>query len=384
MRIAVLNITVSGISGGYKSYLQNILPRLSADDRVEALLCVSPASLEVRDWLPVGGKIELRDCPQFRPFGRGLSRELGRHLTAFSPDVIFVPIARPVSFGHIPVVTMIQNMAPMVSWRGAGLLEKARLAARWVETFRAVKRADGVIAISDFVRDFLLKRWGVPPGKVASIYFGAALPDTAQSRPAQVPSGWGDFVFTAGSIDPYRSLEDIIGCAAQFRRDRGTPLNVVVAGAARSSMRSYERRLKIMAERAGVSADLCWTGQLSRAEMTWCYKNCRVFVMTSRVETSPVTALEALACGAVCIAADNAPLPEFFGDAAYYYTPGDAQMLATRVAGIYALGPAAKNAVSANAHERAQKFNWDTTATETLDFLEVFALRFSRAYSQRG
>jgi hypothetical protein len=42
MRLAVVNLTGGGFSGGYKKYLENMLPRLAEHSEVEALLCASP------------------------------------------------------------------------------------------------------------------------------------------------------------------------------------------------------------------------------------------------------------------------------------------------------------------------------------------------------
>jgi glycosyltransferase involved in cell wall biosynthesis len=367
MRLAVLNLTASGMSGGYRSYLQNIVPRLAADSRVRSVLCCSLASLRVEEWISHNEKIQFADCQPFTPLGRRLDRDLENRLSSFSPDVIFAPTARAVRYRHVPVVTMIQNMAPLCSWRSYGLTEWPRLAAQRLETFRAVRQAAGVIAISNFVRQFLLREWGVAEGKIFPIYFGAPLPAVNPVRPSQLPSGWRDFIFTAGSIEPYRSLEDVISCAEHSRKKMGRPLRVAIAGQARESMKPYELRLKDRAIKAGVSADICWMGQLSSSEMTWCYKNCLAFVMTSRIEACPNTVLEAMACGSVCIAADNEPLPELFSEAALYYTPGSGKMLAAQVEEVASLSNEEKTRISISTYERSRKFTWEAAAEKTVD-----------------
>ena len=369
MRLAVINSTGGGISGGYRNYLTNILPHLADNVRVEALLCVSPASLRVQEWLPLNTKIQFAECPPYRPFSRKFVNGLHKSLSLFKPDVIFVPIARPIRYENIPVAAMIQNMSPLVSWKWYGLLEWPRLAAQWLETYRAVRQADRVIAISDFVRQFLVENWGVSPEKVVPVYFGAPSPASTLTRPARIPLDWGNFIFTAGSIEPYRGLEDIIKCAVYSRTKLGQPLRFVLAGSARNSMLAYESRLKTMAEKAGVLADLCWAGQLSYEEMTWCYKNCSAFVMTSRVEAAPNTVLEAMACGSICVAAENAPLPEFFAETAQYYAPGDGEMLAGRIKDVLAWDIPRRDQVSAAAMRRSHKFTWEIAVKETLDVL---------------
>lgn len=373
MRLAILNPTASGMSGGYKAYLQNILPRLAADSRVQSLLCCSLASLRVKEWIPPNEKIWFSDCPPFGLFGRRLDRRLEETLGSFDPAVIFVPTARFVRFRDVPVVTMIQNMAPLCAWGEYGLTEWPRLAAQRLETYRAVKQADEVIAISDFVRQFLLRKWGIAEEKIVPIHFGAPQAVPNPVRPSRLPSGWNEYIFTAGSLEPYRSLEDVISCADHFRKTIGRPLRVVVAGSARKSMRSYELRLKAMAERAGVSADICWIGQISSPEMAWCYRNCAAFVMTSRIEACPNTVLEAMACGSICIAADNPPLPELFSETALYYRPGDGRMLAARIGEVFSMSSAERDRMSAATHERSCEFTWEKTAGKTMELLERVA-----------
>ncbi len=47
MKIAIINITGGGMSGGYKKYLQNVIPRMARHNDVEAILCASPDSISV-------------------------------------------------------------------------------------------------------------------------------------------------------------------------------------------------------------------------------------------------------------------------------------------------------------------------------------------------
>ena len=67
MRIAIINITGGGISGGYQKYLINILPRITVHHEVEAILCASPASLNVESWFGSLSDVEFIDCKAFQP-----------------------------------------------------------------------------------------------------------------------------------------------------------------------------------------------------------------------------------------------------------------------------------------------------------------------------
>lgn len=365
------------MSGGYLSYLLNMLPRLAADDRLSSILCVSPARIRLREKFRLPEKVVFRDCAAFTPLNIAVRKELHSSLSVFAPDVMFVPIARPVRFLDVPVVTMIQDMAPLVPHSWYGGVERIKMIIRRMEAGRAVRTAARVIAISGFVRDMLAKDWAVGPESTDLIYFGSPAAGDAAEKPGNFPAGREDFVFTAGSIEPYRGLEDLIECA-KCCLDRGEPApRIIVAGTARTGMLPYEKRLKEAAGRAGVSRYFHWAGQLPEAEMTWYYRHCAAFVMTSRVEACPNVALEAMACGALLVAADNPPLPEFFSDSAVYYSPGDGRALCETLLKCLALSPDRKLAASGRARERSLGFSWDIAADKTITSL-------ARAAAGRG
>lgn len=370
MKLAIINQTGGGISGGYKNYLQSILPRIAADPRVSSILCISPRSTGIEELVGPDKKIRFEACATFRPLSGGVDREMDKVLSSYLPDIIFVPTARVARFRQVPVVTMVQNMAPLVSWEWYGLWQKFKLLVQRYETHRAVREADKIITISGFVRQFLLEKWGVQAEKIEPIYFGTPLAEEKAVRPDTLPAEWKTFVFTAGSIEPYRSLEDIIKCAEYSRKTLGIPLRIVIAGQAKDDMHQYELHLKDLAQKAGVTPDLCWAGQISAEKMTWCYKNCSAFIMTSRVEAGPNTVLESMNCGAVCVAADNAPLPEFYGKAALYYKPGDGEMLAARLSEVLFWDKEKREQVSAAAYARSCEFTWEKSAAKTVDLFE--------------
>lgn len=365
IKLAILNLTAGGISGGYKSYLQNMLPRLAEHPEVEGVLCVSPDGFGIEGWVPPHPKLKHSSCAPYGPLSRRLDEAAGKELREFMPDVVFVPVARRVDCGA-PVVCMVQNMAPLVSWEWYRIYEWPRLAVQRRETMLAAGKAEAVIVMSDFVKDVLGAKLGAEAGKLRLVYFGTpALP--ADSRaPAGAPDG--EFVFTAGSLEPYRALEDLLGAAAQLRR-AGRPRKFLVAGSARKSVAAYGRDLKEQAVRLGVAEDFIWAGQLQPEEMGWCYDHCAAFVMTSRVETLGVIGLEALSHGCVCVSSESRPLPEVFGRSADYYPPGDCPRLAHVLERVLALGGAERAARREAAKLRAARFNWDSAAEKTLEIL---------------
>jgi glycosyltransferase involved in cell wall biosynthesis len=339
MHVAIVNLTAGGLSGGYRKYLQAVVPHLRRDRRVS----------RVDVYLPEMERPPAIEADAVRHFP---SRDDARRWIAESrPDVVFVPTAQALDCGR-PVVSMVRNMEPLsVPFEGNPWSERARNVLRASAARRAAVRADRIIAVSRHVRDFLVGRWGIDPAKVGVVYHGVEAGDE-ERRPAGL-DGVERFLFTAGSIRPARGLDDLTEIG-------GT---LVIAGDVDPRMERYARGLR---ERLR-GRDVRWLGRLDAAEMAWCFRRCRAFVMTSRAEACPNTVLEAMAEGCISISTDCAPMPEFFGDAAVYYAARDARNLAARVA---ALDATDTGALRERAFARARDFTWEATASQTVDQLE--------------
>lgn len=350
MRIAVANITGGGLSGGYRKYLQRLMPRLAADRRIDRLTV----------FIPSGSAVTLDaalDARTYEPTDRGV-RALIAEMRALAPNVVFVPTARFVETG-VPLVTMVRNMEPlMVPFGGNTWREGIRNLGRAGQAKRASRSATRVIAVSRFVRDFLVNRWSIPSERVGLVYHGV---DPVASTDVRKPRT----LFTAGSIRPARGLEDAINALAHLPEH----FDLRIAGRVDQGAEGYAKQLHALARHSGVARRVTFLGQLNAGQMHEELARCGVFVMTSRAEACPNTALEAMSAGAAVVSVDHEPMPEFFVDTALYYSLADAQGLANRVLAIVE-GRVDHAALAARARERAAQFTWDATCDGTIHELE--------------
>ena len=197
MRLAVVNLTSGGFSGGYRKYLSRLVPLLANDPRVSALSVFVPE----RAGIEMDPGIDVRTWPQSE---RNL-KTLQRDLATRRPDVVFVPTARHLSSGSAPVVVMVRNMEPLeVPFGGNTWVEGLRNVARAWEARRACRRATRVIAVSDHVRRFIISRWHIDEDRIGTVYHGVD-----GGGPSSRPHDTADrrTLFTAGSIRPARGLE---------------------------------------------------------------------------------------------------------------------------------------------------------------------------------
>jgi glycosyltransferase involved in cell wall biosynthesis len=357
MRLAVVNVTSGGMSGGYRKYLMRLMPLLANDPRVTDLSVFVPERAAVN----LASEIEVRT---WRP-GSGGSRfaTLARDVAACAPDVVFVPTSRHVSFGSTPVATMVRNMEPLEApFGGNTWTESVKNVARAWEARRACRHATRVIAVSEHVRNFIVSRWRIDRERIGTVYHGV---DEAAPRPAPMEPETGRTLFTAGSIRPARGLEDVIRALPLLDAD----VRLVIAGGVDAGCARYADGLRRLCGETGVTARVSFAGQLDTAGMASAFQHAVAFVMTSRVEACPNTALEAMSHGCAIISVNRAPMPEFFRDAARYYPVAEAHALAVQLRAILA-DPAERGRLGRAARCRAAAFTWEATKNRTIEELE--------------
>jgi glycosyltransferase involved in cell wall biosynthesis len=369
MRIAIVNITGGNMSGGYKIYLKNIIPRMVLNKSIEEILCASPYTINIEDWIaPLTGVKHMKFRPYvFFPYDSNILNDIKK----FSPDVIFIPVARIIRFNNIPVVNMIQNMSPFVkNADGVCLLHKAKSSAHKIIAKAALNKADRVIAISKFVFNYLADCCNVPVNKIGLVYHGIENNKHEDSKcPVIIPEKWRDkFLFTAGSIRPARGLEDIFYALKRISTTGNKLIKLVIAGDVTKGTENYKEALKDWADKNNLSNSICWAGLLNKKEMAWCYRNCQAFIMSSRVESFGMIAGEAMSSGSIIISANSPCLPEIFEDAAIYYPSGNPDKLAVAIIDVLTLD---KNRMkykimTKKAKKRALTFSWDDCAKKTV------------------
>jgi glycosyltransferase involved in cell wall biosynthesis len=361
LHVAIVNLTSGGLSGGYKKYIEAIVPLVRASPMITKLDVVSPSTIRLNQHPGV----------RYSYWGRRDTRAplaLQKQLEGIGPDVVFLPTARYVKTG-LPTVIMIRNMEPLIApLRGNSAREGFRNLGRRLEARRSCARADRIIAVSGFVKEFLINNWRIDPQKIGVVPHGVEAPISSsfQIKPRLLAQADDrPVIFTAGSIRPARGLEDVLS-AIKILKGRGVRPVLVVAGEIHSNSLPYYAMLSRLIARRGIQSQVAWVGSLSKEEMAWCLSNCAAFVMTSRVEACPNTALEAMAYGVPSIATTNPPMPETFREAAVYYSPTDSAALADQIQKILELPADLRRAWAKRSRLRAASFDWRITAELTV------------------
>lgn len=377
MKIALTNITAGGLCHGYRKYLHVMVPLLKQDPSVSSVTIFLPP--QAKDLIDLKN-----ESTYFWPENDHLSgfSWLKGRVRELSPDVVFIPNAQWADFGGIPTVVMPRNMEPLVCpLRQNSLRIGLANIVRYYLTARTCERADRIIAVSGFVKNILMAKFHIDSEKIGVVPFGA---ESFISKESRMPSiaekdRIEHFIFTAGTLAPYRGLDDLIRALSLLKEKRVEP-TLVIGGDADSGNTHYRSRMEKLAEKLGVSAQVKWAGRLGSDEMAWCYKNSALFVMTSRVEACPNIVLEAMSYGCLNISTDTPPMPEFYGDTAYYYKAEDARCLAGLILQVLNMKDHDRQMMRERAVARSRGFSWDVTLSKTIGQLQ-FAIRDKKTRS---
>ena len=369
MRIAIVSLTQKGLSGGGRKYIQHVIPLMQEDPQVSALKLFFPRRVMETQSLGLPG---FETWPESDPLlGH---RRLKARLREFTPDVIFIPTARWLNCGNVPTVVMVRNMEALaMPFFGNPVSERIKnLTLAWLAK-TACRRANRVIAVSNFVSNFLTKNWSLNPGKIGIVYHGVEPPPQKDllSVPSVIERMAGrPFIFTAGSIRPYRAYEDIIRALA-ILQNRAHDYCLLIAGAVHRGMGFYKRKLNELAAELNIGSRIVWAGNISPEDMSWCFYNCAAFVMTSRVEACPNIALEAMSHGCQIVSTIQPPMPEVFAQSALYYQAEDSDGLAQKIIQTVNAAPMEREMRRSRALKRAKHFNWSNTARLTIQELKA-------------
>jgi glycosyltransferase involved in cell wall biosynthesis len=370
----VLVYCVSSTSGGAGSYLRNLAPLLNrVFERAANGYCLKFLAHEEQRGL-------LESVPESQCLwikGKRLSgykrvlwerREVPRIVRGEQIDVLFTPYQIGPRIPDVRHVLMLRNMEPFLcqAYRySAKTWLRNRLLRRL--SVRCLSQADRVIAVSGFARDQLLRGIGIDAARIREVTHGS--PDRrsdmndVQDRATLGTVGVeGDYIFTCGSLLPYRRCEDVIAAFNQYEPAQGSRAQLVIAGS--GTDRRYGELIRRAVSASPHGERILVLGQVPWETMAVLYRQCSVFIMASEIEACPNIAIEAMSAGCAIVSANCPPLPEVFQGCSLEYRARDVDHLAERMRS--AVEDAnLRREMKARARQRAGAFSWEKCARET-------------------
>lgn len=367
-----------GQMGGMETYFRNLLFSLQeADDENRySVLCDS----HYIDELPLAHKnftVSLLNFtqPSFGWFVRGVIRNITKFdilkpvMNRLKADVIHHPfsILNPLQLDIPSVLTFHDMQHEFLPEYFSPYEMKVRN-----EFYRpSAQQATRIIAISEHAKACLVERYGIPPGKIDVIYNGVnsqyrIIED--YDRLEEIRSKYGlyrPFLYYPAATWPHKNHKRLLAALKLLKDRHRFDGQLVLTGIARQASREITGEVR----RLGLEDTVKVLGYLPTEDLPCLYNLARLLVFPSLFEGFGIPLVEAMACGCPIVCSNVTSIPEVIGDAGETFEPTSVENMAGQIWGLWNDEVVRQN-LKSKGLTRVKRFNWDTTARETMKVYE--------------
>jgi glycosyltransferase involved in cell wall biosynthesis len=288
-----------------------------------------------------------------------VSDPLSPQIDSLGLDVVHYPATRIGELAlRTPVVLTFFDMQE--EFLPDSFPRRERLARRLAHR-SGVRRADVVLAPSEFTAEALERIYGVPPSKVRRVgvgvgpqYCSTGLTDEGQpvrTRYRLPP----EFLLYPANPWPHKNHARLFAALRRLKAQCVRVPPLVCTGRLAREVRSAAD----LAREAGLGTeDVLDLGFVSAEDMPSLYRAARMMVFPSLFEGYGMPVLEALACGCPVACARAASLPELGGNAVRYFDPRSEKEIGAAIEAV-AFDEAARGEQVRRGLGRAEQYRWD-------------------------
>jgi len=232
-------------------------------------------------------------------------------------DLIWAMMANQAGFGALFFKYAHPNVPYFLELQDGNTLARMRmrrpiLALLWPLYKRVYLKADGIKAISHFIKDLAREtgfsgRVEVIPNGVAVARFAASLSeDEAIGLRTKIGKRMGDIIlFTASRLVLSRGVEDVIRALSRLPHN----VKLLVAGDGED-----RKKLESIAKKSGVTERVMFLGSVAHSDIPKYLHLSDIFVRPSTIEGMGSAFVEAFAAGVPVVATPVGGIPDFLSD----------------------------------------------------------------------
>jgi len=377
MKIAILGLTAR--SYGSLTYLKNFLPHLARLDPSNTYeVFVPPDKIQELDVGQANFQVHTpRSAPRF-----GALRVLWEQLVlpwilrAHRVDAVYTTQNLAILLSPTPSITIIQNVEPFFAGQFPNPLHlRLRLWLLRMMTGISLHRSHGIIAISDWEKEFLQENFNLPPGKVIVSYPGVTegfhLPAPGSAALLRDRLGLEPpYILSVTRLAGYGNLLNLARAYVSLVKTGKVNMPLVVPGEVWDSQ-YIDQVMKLLAEE-GCAERVKFLGYVPHQYMPLLFGHATCFVFPSLLEACGTVLIEALACGTPTLCCRLRPMMDICADAAVLFDGRDSADIAEKVSELLT-DAAMREALSRRAVERARQFSWQQGAEKVHQLFQQLA-----------
>ncbi len=225
----------------------------------------------------------------------------------------------------------------------------------------AAKRAEKIIAVSNFTKKDIVENLGVASDKIEVTYEGSGLKRRVTHGNAEEILGKYDimkpYLLYVGNAYPHKNLERLIVVYKKIK-EQCPELTLVLVGGADFF---YERLKKFVKERT--VQGVVFPGYVPDEDLNVLYREARLYVFPSLYEGFGLPPLEALAKNIPVVSSSRTSMPEVLGDVVRYFDPEDLDSIKKAI--LKSLGEEGQKIENKKIIAQLKKFSWKQMAAQT-------------------
>ncbi len=226
---------------------------------------------------------------------------------------------------------------------------------------KVIRRADGLIAVSENTRQDAIKILGIAPEKIVTIHSGVA----EEYFDAVPVSRAKPYVLFAGAIEPRKNLDTLLDAWASLKPSLRAEFDLVTAGP-----RSWAPEPTF----ARLEAETTYLGYVPEPQMPGLTAGATVFVYPSFYEGFGFPVAQALAARVPVVTSNASSLPEVARDGALLVDPKSPAEIAAALTRLLE-SETDRAKLAGYGRAGAERFRWDKCARQSLDFFRRVAGR---------
>jgi alpha-1,3-rhamnosyl/mannosyltransferase len=219
---------------------------------------------------------------------------------------------------------------------------------------QVLRRADGLIAVSENTRQDAIRLLKIPEEKITTIYSGVAEEYFfAKAAPRKRP-----YVLCVGTIEPRKNLDTLLNAWKLLPKELREQFDLLFAGPMGWGNEATLARIQ---------QEAIYLGYVPEEQMPGLFAGATVFVYPSLYEGFGFPVVQAMAAGVPVLTSNTSCLPEVTGDTALCVDPRSAQEIAHALER-YLESKERRESHGLRGQKRAQRYRWVICAAQSLDF----------------
>lgn len=365
-KIGINAVLLTDQSGGLGEYILNLISGLHELDRDEFIVFISK---KYQDYL-------ISKIPDIQTIALDLPVENPVLRTALEPLVWPSAIAKSkikllhATNSYIPLgiqLPAVLTIHDLRYWHAPETYTKLR--GKYLEYMigKSIKKAEKIIAISDFTKQDILKYFPIHPEKVCVVHqglnmrkFSNPMTEIQQLEILERYKIEKPFILAVGHLEPRKNYERLFEAFKKLLDKGRVQHKLVIVG--RENW--YYEQIYSKVDALELKDNIVFTGFVQDEYLPYFYLHADLFIAPSTFEGFGFTPLEAMVADTPVLASKIASHPEVLGDAALYFDPFDIDDIADKIE--FALEQQTlTDDLRRKAQKNLERFQWDKCCKET-------------------